>query len=94
MDNISLDQVLKQMERVDRAGKPVPFTITTVTCDLERKKGGERISCSAVLHGAGGKRRAYHDRNDTRNIRRTNQEIPFSIHPLLITKLNGRTVFI
>lgn len=94
MENISLDKVLTEMERVDKNGDPIPFTLTAVTCDLERKKGGERLAHKAVLCSPGGKRKAYHHRNDCRNIKAINSNVIRAIHPLLITTFNGKTVFI
>ena len=82
------------MERVDRVGKAIPFTVTFFTCDMERQKGGERITWSATLCSPGGKRKAYHNRNDVRNIKTPNAEHPVGIHPLLITKFNGAEVYI
>jgi len=94
MENISLDKVLLEMERTDKVGDPIPFTLTAITCDLERKKGGERITHRAVLASPGGKRKAYHHRNDCRNIKVTNSNVIRAIHPLLITTFNGKEVYI
>jgi hypothetical protein len=94
MESISLDQVLKHMERVDSKGNPVPFTVTAVTCDINRNTGGERPTYNAVLCSPGLRRKAYSHRNDIRFIKNVNSAYPASIHPLLITKFNGKTVYI
>jgi hypothetical protein len=93
-DKISLDKALLEMAKTDRAGKPLPFAITFITCDLNRKTGGERISHRATLNKPGGANKKYHERNDVRNIRIVNSEAIRAVHPLLITHFNGKEVYI
>jgi hypothetical protein len=93
MEIISLDRVLKDMEKVDESGAPVPFSATIITCDLNRKRGGERISYTqAVLCTPTGGSKAYHARNNTRNIQGLGNNEVRSINPLLITHFNGKEV--
>lgn len=93
MEIISLDKVLKDMQKVDEHGSPVSFSATIITCDLNRKKGGERIAYTqAILCSPGGGAKAYHDRNNTRNIKGLGNNEVRSINPLLITHFNGKEV--
>ena len=80
------------MEQTDAQGKPVPFNLKAVTCDLERNRGGEHITFErATLSAPGGKKKAYHHRNDVRNLRVPSGEIR-GVHPILMTHFNGKTI--
>lgn len=96
MDIISLDEALKIMEQVDAEGKPVPFSITAITCDLNRARGGERLTFKAAVltKKDNSDRKAYHFRHNTRNIKGVASNQIRSIHPLLITHFNGKEVSI
>lgn len=82
------------MAQVDSDGNPVPFTGTAVTCDLERNRGGEKWDFTAVLSAPGGKRKAYRNRNDVRNIKLIPSNEIRGIDPILITEFNGKTVYL
>ena len=49
MATIPLRQVLREMEKTDERGRPVPFHIEVCTCDEARDSGGELISYSAAV---------------------------------------------
>ena len=66
---ITLPEVLKQMDQFDEKGKPVPFSIKFVTCDLRRKSGGELIELENVVKCVGKKKGKviFDDRKKTPN---------------------------
>ncbi|RVU01129.1 hypothetical protein EOD41_10755 [Mucilaginibacter limnophilus] len=83
------------MGKVDKKGKPIPFSITAVTCDLERNRGGERHEYpKAVLTTPGGGKKQYHNRNSTRRIKLIPSDQIRTIDPLLITRFNGKEVYL
>lgn len=92
MEIISLDNVFKTLRKVDDAGNPVPCSLTIVTCDLSRKRGGERINyTNAVLCNKVGGDWIFH-LNATINIKGKGNNEVRSINPLLITHCNGKEV--
>lgn len=105
---IELQQALTEMERKDRKGNALPFTIEFVTADLNRDKGGEiKTLTNAVLvtpahwrkkrMSTGATRQEKkagpnHFDNMTRNIRQLNDTAIVKIHIWLITKFNNEKV--
>ncbi|HVW97503.1 MAG TPA: hypothetical protein VHA56_16135 [Mucilaginibacter sp.] len=85
MEIITLNDALKLME----AGS---FDITVITCDLNRNKGGRRVNFrNARLSTPSGKG-YYNFRNNTRTIISPGMDHPESIHPILMTHINGKEV--
>ncbi|MBS7565152.1 hypothetical protein KHS38_12125 [Mucilaginibacter sp. Bleaf8] len=92
MDSITLDEALAMMNQVDRKGKPVPFSIEVPTCDLNRKRGGTRLIYEKAVLTNPGSRRQYRQYNGVINIRAVGNKEVRSIHPILIKKVNGKTI--
>jgi hypothetical protein len=92
MNSIPLDEVFKVMAKTDAAGDPVPFAFSGVTCDLNRKKGGERLVYEQAVLCNPGEIKIFHNRNSTINIKGVGTNQPRAIHPFLITAINGRPV--
>lgn len=49
MMTIALKDALREMDRIDEKGNPVPFSIEFCTCDENRKTGGELIFLEGVV---------------------------------------------
>jgi hypothetical protein len=92
MNSIGLDEVLKTISKTNEAGDPIPFAIAAVTCDLNRKKGGERLVFEKAVVCNPGEKKITHNRNSTINIKSFGTKEPRAIHPILITEFNGRSV--
>lgn len=83
------------MAKLDDKGNPIPFSVTAVTCDMERETGGERpVYAKAILVSPGGNKLRYHSRNDTRRIKIIPSYEIRTIHPILITEFNGKEVYL
>ena len=82
------------MYQVDKKGDPVPFSISAVTWDKERRRGGQRLTYekAVVCNPKGGDKKVYLNRNDVRNIKGYLTNEIRGIHPLLITELNGQSI--
>ncbi len=94
MEIILLDDALKLLARVDKFGRPVPVALTAISLDIARKTGGQRIHYSqAVLckPGSTGKKN-FNYRNNTINIKGLGNNEVRSIHPILITHIDGKEV--
>ena len=97
MDFIRVVDVLKTMEMQSEDGYKIPFSITFVTCDLKKDEGGNKITLSeAILVGgvnsASKTKNPNHYDNYTRNIRAANGDYLIKIHPILVTRFNGRRI--
>ena len=102
---ITLENVLKAMERRNDRGEPVAFSITFVQADRHRRTGGKvvtyhfaRLAKNAKQATAaqktgtpGAKRLQKHWQNATRNLLLQNGEIR-KIHIRLIVKFNDQPV--
>lgn len=76
---------------------PIPFSITFVTCDLNKDEGGDKITIKkAILVGSGSSKSEVknpnHFANYTRNIRSVNSDRILKIHPPLVTRFNGQKI--
>lgn len=94
-DTITLKEALEIMNQVDKKGDPLPFSIEAVTCDLHRKKGGYRLIYQRAIqcNAKGGRVQTFfNDHNNVRNIKGVGTNEIRSVHPILIVKLNGKTV--
>lgn len=97
MELVRVVDMLREMQRRDQKGEPLPFSITFVTCDLKRVTGGEKITLQrAVLVGGPSKsdkiRDPKHGANFTRNIKAVDGDRIIKIRPLLVTRFNGMGV--
>lgn len=95
MDTITLFDALTIMNQVDGKGNPKPFSIEATACDLNRNRGGYTIKYEHAIqcNAKGGKVQTFFtDFNNVRNIRGVKSREIRSIHPILITKLNGKTI--
>jgi len=102
MELIPLSEVLKQMERTDAKGKPVPFDIAVCTYDRFRKKGGERLELKQVVvyrqkhvkkTPSDKTKIPNHYENGTRNLLILSSGQIRKIHIRLIEKFNGKIVY-
>lgn len=96
MEFITVREIVRIMAKTDRYGKPVPFSISFVTADEKRGTGGDVITLKeAICIGGPTKkkkiRNPHHDVNFTRNIRAVDGDRIITVHPLLVTRLNGKT---
>lgn len=83
---ITLEQALHEMN----TGKE--FSLVAVTCDLDRKTGGERLRFErAVLSNPHG-RNHYRQFNDARNIRMVGTSNIRKVRPYLMIKFNEKTI--
>jgi len=105
---ITLSNALKVMEQLGPSLRPVPFSITFVTADKRRDKGGEWLSIDhAVLSRNVRKKRhgkvlpkqkssalgtQNHFANATRNVLCAKSGNTFKVHIYLIKKINGQEV--
>lgn len=103
-----MGEVLATMDKKDRKGNPIPFSVEFVTADLQRDKGGEVITLAnavmvtpsywrkkrkaLVYTGVTPKKGQNHFENMTRNIRQLNDTVFVKLHIWLITKFNGENV--
>lgn len=44
-----LTEIIKEMHRKDEDGKPVPFSLTFVTADKNKRTGGEVVDIAAAI---------------------------------------------
>ncbi len=97
---ISQADALSVMDSRNSAGEPIPFSLTFITCDLNKQTGGERRSYEGVTLAGGsfGKKdsvkNANHFDNGTRNIMIPGKPRPRTIHIDLITHLNQERIYI
>lgn len=89
--------MLREMMQRDENGKFIPFPITFVTCNTTNNTGGEKITLDrAVFYGGPSKRSTgrnpNHAENFTRNIRHEDSDRIIKIHPLLVTRFNGKRI--
>ncbi len=94
MEIITTEKAMQLLARMDKFGRPVPVSLTAVTLDINRKTGGTRVSWSqAVLckPGSTGKKN-FNYRNNTINIKGKGNDEICSIHPILITHIDGKEI--
>ncbi|MDX3913775.1 MAG: hypothetical protein QHC79_09565 [Pseudosphingobacterium sp.] len=99
MEIISVMDMLNTMAMRGQDRELIPFSITFVTCDLTKNKGGEKITLDEAVLVGGNKskseaRNPNHYSNFTRNIRHLHSDRIIKIHPLLVTRFNGYKVTI
>lgn len=46
---LTVQEMLRTMERLDERGRPQPFSLTLTTCDEKRKKGGKVLKLENVV---------------------------------------------
>ncbi len=97
MQLIRVTDMLKTMQMHGQDREPVPFSLTFVTCNLQKNEGGEKITLKkAVLVGSvkskSKTKNPNHYSNYTRNIRSINSDRIITIHPLLVTRFNGQKI--
>lgn len=97
MEIIQVSDMLKTMEMRGQDRERIPFELTFVTCDMKKNTGGEKITLKeAVLMGGssskGESRNPNHYSNYTRNIKALKGDRIIKIHPLLVTRFNGKRV--
>lgn len=68
------------------------FEIEYVTCDINRQRGGERVHIKRAVISSRKNRRHYREYNNVRNIKQVGTKDIRAVHPLLIIKINGRTI--
>lgn len=106
---IHLNEVLKEIESFDELTKePKTFSCTVITCDLDRDKGGEKLTLHNVRLNKNSKRAKKvrelqteeslsilpnEKKNATRNLLLQNGQIR-KIHIYLIIRFNGQEVII
>lgn len=101
---IYLSEVLREMKKLDNNKKPIPFSISVRSFNLQNKRGGKLIEYKNTTlmqppKKKGAKRLAMdtdfknpnHWLNRTRNIKTENGEIK-KIHIMYITEFNGLKV--
>lgn len=107
-NTISVKDACELMKQVDNRKRPVPFSISYVTCDLERNIGGELISyesCTLSNPNLSGNRDytpGHYDKlstknprhwfNGTRNIRPLGSQDIRKLHIWLMFEFNGMAV--
>lgn len=97
MEMIRVPDMLSEMLKRDEKGEFVPFEIEFVTCNLKNNTGGEKIRLDrAVFYGGPSERSTRRNPNHadhfTRNIRHQDSDRIIKIHPLLVTRFNGKQV--
>ena len=90
MENITLPEVLKQIDRIRRFETKETFSITFLTCDRKRKTGGDfrKIEKGQVCGLPYSVRE-----NEMRGIFDTESGIITAFHIQLIFEFNGKRVF-
>jgi hypothetical protein len=46
---LQLTQVLEQMEKTDKGGNPLPFTVTFVTANTQTEEGGDLVTLKGAV---------------------------------------------
>jgi hypothetical protein len=96
MEIIRVTEMLEEMTRRDEKGELIPFSITFVTCNQKLNTGGEKITFDRAVYAGGsakGKKRSpNHKDHFTRDIRHQDSDQLMRIHPLLVTKFNGKQI--
>lgn len=105
-DVILLKDALKMMDRLDHKSRPIPFSISFITADRRRDKGGELIQLSGAIlskhnillpqhtrnvDGFGKSRKPSHFENSTRNVQAPDGSIT-KVHIRLIKTFNGKKI--
>lgn len=84
------------MTRRDENGELIPFSVTFVTCNQKLNTGGEKITIDRAVFAGGsaaGKRRSPNQKDHfTRDIRHQDGDQLIRIHPLLVTRFNGKQI--
>lgn len=85
------------MTRRDEKGELIPFSITFVTCNQKLNTGGEKITFDRAVYAGGAsqnKKRRSPNKADhfTREIRHQDGDRLMRIHPLLVTRYNGKSL--
>jgi len=97
---IRIADMLQVMNSNDTGGKPIPFSFTTVSCNLKAQTGGQRLSYENAYLLAGGnsskssKKNPRNWINVTRTIKVPTKSRPITVHALLITEFNGEKTYI
>lgn len=102
MNLITLADALYLMRQVDRAGQPIPFSISFVTWNRREKKGGElkEFNKATLIFHERGKtikssnaiKKPLHWRNATLNIRPLGSDRIIKVHRDLITRVNDKQI--
>jgi len=103
MELIALADALKEMDKKDTKGKPIPFSVSFCTYNRFTKEGGARISIDkAILYNKKHVKKETvttkskipnHFDNGTRNILIMPSGEIRKMHIRLIEKFNGKIVF-
>lgn len=91
-----MDELISVRDIVREMSKGDPFDMEFVTADEKRGTGGDVIRLKQAICIGGPSKKArirnpHHDVNFTRNIRALEGDRIITVHPLLITKFNGKT---
>ncbi len=89
--------MIREMMCRDASGELIPFSITFVTCNTIKNTGGEKITFDRAVFVGGPSKKSKiknpkHAENFTRNIRHANGDQIITIHPLLVTRFNGKQI--
>jgi hypothetical protein len=105
-DVILIKDALRLMERLDHKDRPIPFAITFVTADRQRKKGGKIMELNGAIlskhntllpkyirtvDGHGNSKTPRHYENSTRNVQSPDGTIT-KVHIRLITQFNSKKI--
>lgn len=94
VDFISIKDMLNIMQMRGEDRELIPFSLTFVTANRNKRTGGQKITFDEAVFVGGPsnrdkERNPNHFYNNTRNIRHKNSDRIVTIHPHLVMVFNG-----